>query len=396
MSADGRNAGLPTYNQWTVQIQASRVKAYACPSDFTNVDSLKGFSSYSQNGQVFRVNYVGWTNGLTKYPAGIPDGTSNTVMYSEKIARFNNSLGSEPYQDNYWPDWGPITASNDVGDPTGLAFGSPQASVRAAEAQGVAQSGRPSSAIRLSSQRCSTEAFGASRQVLVSRPGGPRILRTVAKPSAATGEPNRSPHMPRDDHSDHRVLLPETSNVAFPAILRCSILCAVALLFVVLSGCGRSPRTVSGKVSYQGKNLKGGSVAFVSTEGLPSGTGTINEDGTYEIRDVKSGKYRIAVDTESLLPSREANPYGKGSMKMPNKEESPSGPPPGAQIPEGYKPSSAADADATQKNNVKRYVKIPPAIQQARRIRARIHGGRRSPDSRHRTQMTASPGSVSC
>jgi len=146
---------------------------------------------------------------------------------------------------------------------------------------------------------------------------------------------------------------------AFPAILRCSILCAVALLFVALSGCGRSPGTVSGKVTYQGKNLKGGGVTFISAEGQPSGSAKINEDGTYEVRDIRSGKYRIAVETESLLPQRDANAqYGKGAVKAPAGKNM--GPPSDAQIPEGYKPSSAADADATQKNNAKRYVKIPP------------------------------------
>jgi len=143
---DDRNNYLPTYSQWTSQVQNSRVKAYICPSDYTNTDARKARSSYSQNGQIFRVNYPnGWSNGLTRYPAGLPDGTSNTVMYSEKVSLCDNSLGSEPYNDNYWPDWGPIVASNDVGDPTGLALGSPQAGVRANGASGVCQSGRPSS-----------------------------------------------------------------------------------------------------------------------------------------------------------------------------------------------------------------------------------------------------------
>jgi len=143
---DGRNGNNPTYSQWTSQIQNSRVKTYICPSDYTNNPGRPARSSYSQNGQVMRHNYAGWTPGLLmRYPAGIADGTANTVCYSEKVSLCDNSLGGEPYNDNYWPDWGPIVASGDVGDPTGPGWGGPQASVRANGAAGRCQSGKPSS-----------------------------------------------------------------------------------------------------------------------------------------------------------------------------------------------------------------------------------------------------------
>ncbi len=102
-----RNGGMQTYSQWTAPIQNSRVKSYVCPSDATNRDSLGPRSSYGPNGQLFFDNYGWGTDGLLSYPANIPDGTSSTVMYSEKVAETN----SGNYTDNYWPDWGPIMLS---------------------------------------------------------------------------------------------------------------------------------------------------------------------------------------------------------------------------------------------------------------------------------------------
>ncbi len=117
-----RNAGNPTYSQWSLPAN-SRVKAYVCPSDATNAlgtqtgnGNNQDFASYGVNGQVFRENYPpntgGWgNNSLTNFPAAIVngDGSSNTIMYTEKVAWSN----SGNYQSNYWPDWGPIEESND-------------------------------------------------------------------------------------------------------------------------------------------------------------------------------------------------------------------------------------------------------------------------------------------
>jgi prepilin-type N-terminal cleavage/methylation domain-containing protein len=116
LSADGRNSGLQTYNQWTSPIQNSHVKVYVCPSDPT-VQNVAAMSSYSANGQIFRVNYqnIGWGNtSCITYPSGIPDGTSNTVFYAEKLAFCDKDYGIWDYPQNYWPDWGPVIASSDL------------------------------------------------------------------------------------------------------------------------------------------------------------------------------------------------------------------------------------------------------------------------------------------
>jgi len=85
---DGRNGNNPTYSQWTAPIQNAYIKTYNCPMDATNYNgTLVGRTTYGINGQVFRYNYAGWTTGLTLYPAGIADGTSNTIFYTEKNSR---------------------------------------------------------------------------------------------------------------------------------------------------------------------------------------------------------------------------------------------------------------------------------------------------------------------
>lgn len=113
---DGRNANLPTYSEWTPGVQNAQVKTYTCPSDPTQTGNLVSRASYGLNGQIFFHNYNWGPPGLLSFPASIPDGTSNTIFFPEKIAECN----SGNYADNYWPDWGPILSSNQEGDPTGV------------------------------------------------------------------------------------------------------------------------------------------------------------------------------------------------------------------------------------------------------------------------------------
>jgi len=119
LSGDGRNGGLPTYNQWNAAVQQSFIKTLICPSDPTQSTQTwrGGRASYGANGQIFRHNYNGWGLSLYKFPSNISDGTSNTMFFTEKLALCSTGV----YNDNFWPDWGPIIASNDVGDPVGNA-----------------------------------------------------------------------------------------------------------------------------------------------------------------------------------------------------------------------------------------------------------------------------------
>jgi prepilin-type N-terminal cleavage/methylation domain-containing protein len=116
-----RNGGQATYSQWLVP-GGTRLKTLICPSDPTNNTSLGPRASYGVNGQLFRHNYNWGGVGLSRYPASISDGTSNTIFFTDKLAECN----SGPYPDNYWPDWGPILSSSDEGDPVGPTAPGPQ------------------------------------------------------------------------------------------------------------------------------------------------------------------------------------------------------------------------------------------------------------------------------
>jgi prepilin-type processing-associated H-X9-DG protein len=119
-----RNAFLATYYQWTASVQQSRVKTYICPSDRTNNPTqwngttYSAFSSYAQNGQVFKEGYGQWGGNYSRYPATFLDGTSNTIMYTEKLARCRcqdpPNCTIYDHHDNWWPDWGPVIASYEV------------------------------------------------------------------------------------------------------------------------------------------------------------------------------------------------------------------------------------------------------------------------------------------
>jgi prepilin-type N-terminal cleavage/methylation domain-containing protein/prepilin-type processing-associated H-X9-DG protein len=115
---DSRNGYLPTYWQWS--INGAAVKTYICPSDFTQQQNNNGsHASYGANGQVFREGY--WARNTLTYPTSMQsDGTSNTIFYTDKLAQCYNGT---VYPNNYWPDWGPVVSSSDVGDPTGPNFG---------------------------------------------------------------------------------------------------------------------------------------------------------------------------------------------------------------------------------------------------------------------------------
>src|SRR5688572_10066181 len=78
----------------------------------------------------------------------------------------------------------------------------------------------------------------------------------------------------------------------------------VLLSSLLANGCGRSSAKVSGQVFYNGELLKGGNVTFVSTEGKPSVSTHINEDGTYTLERAPTGKVKICVETESLNPKK--------------------------------------------------------------------------------------------
>jgi prepilin-type N-terminal cleavage/methylation domain-containing protein len=111
------NTGVGCY------VQNKFIKVYNCPSDPTNQQSsipsggiwAWATGSYAVNGQVFQGHR--WYTNFGRFPASIPDGTSNTIFFTEKMAVGNTTCpGNVCGGYNYWADWGPIiSATSNVG-----------------------------------------------------------------------------------------------------------------------------------------------------------------------------------------------------------------------------------------------------------------------------------------
>jgi hypothetical protein len=104
-----------------------------------------------------------------------------------------------------------------------------------------------------------------------------------------------------------------------------------------LIGCGGTQDgTLSGTVTYQGKNLKGGDVIVLAADGKMV-RAKIGADGSYTAPGVPPGEAKIGVDTGSAKPIK----LPKGA-KLP--EKGPDGQP--------YNPGIVTDKDL--------YTKLPP------------------------------------
>jgi prepilin-type processing-associated H-X9-DG protein len=117
---------VPTYSQWNGTLQGATVKSYVCPSDPTTQGGWRTQSwgstvSYGYNGNVFGISYQwGWGQGCYRFPASIPDGTSNTIFIMDKeMQSFGNSGWTPDSGVNYYPDWGPSVYSVEGGQPNG-------------------------------------------------------------------------------------------------------------------------------------------------------------------------------------------------------------------------------------------------------------------------------------
>ena len=105
----GNNGGFQTFSPFWNVLNAN-IKTYICPSDPSNVGQggwNSGLNSYAYNGQVMPVYWEGYN----RYPASIPDGTSNTIFFTEQMAACTG----------FWPDWGPSIADSAWPQPVGPA-----------------------------------------------------------------------------------------------------------------------------------------------------------------------------------------------------------------------------------------------------------------------------------
>jgi hypothetical protein len=66
---------------------------------------------------------------------------------------------------------------------------------------------------------------------------------------------------------------------------------------------------VSGKVTYKGAPLKGGTVGFVDSNGRVMGA-ALEGDGTYSIKNLPTGEYKVTVETTSIKGNQEPQGFG--------------------------------------------------------------------------------------
>ena len=88
----------------------------------------------------------------------------------------------------------------------------------------------------------------------------------------------------------------------------------LALFLGLVVGCSSStnpeaPARVSGVVTYQGKPVPGGTIAFHPVGKAPYSS-SIGADGTYEVVDLPIGEMVVTVESESVNPDRKSQSYG--------------------------------------------------------------------------------------
>jgi hypothetical protein len=110
----------------------------------------------------------------------------------------------------------------------------------------------------------------------------------------------------------------------------------LGLALVLAAGCGGSfTAPVSGKVTYKGKALPGGTVTFIHPDGRV-GYGTIHEDGTYSISAAPGGNVKCIVQTTKPIvpPPQKLAARLSGGAAKPGATVYPAGP--YVPIPEKY------------------------------------------------------------
>jgi hypothetical protein len=128
------------------------------------------------------------------------------------------------------------------------------------------------------------------------------------------------------------------------------VFCSIPLLFAII-GCSNSktPSGVSGKVTYKGEPVPGGTIAFHRTGENQGGSYpfSLKPDGTYEGTGMPAEEMIVTIDTESINPDKPKQTYsqpGQGGSPSSNYEK----------MMRERVPEAAVKSDGGK------YVKIPP------------------------------------
>ncbi|MFM8931022.1 MAG: DUF1559 domain-containing protein [Gemmataceae bacterium] len=111
-----RGGGI--YDCWDTLIPTTAIKVYNCPSDPSSTGNGKAgagdwaTTSYVYNHQVFRHD---WDSQKPRYPQTFKDGTSNTIMYAERMAQTSADPWSLDWGGNTWWEWSPKFAASVTG-----------------------------------------------------------------------------------------------------------------------------------------------------------------------------------------------------------------------------------------------------------------------------------------
>lgn len=94
-------------------------------------------------------------------------------------------------------------------------------------------------------------------------------------------------------------------NTLFPRtrLLPMGLTLLLTLPAVSLTGCGRGNKntlTVSGKVTYKGVPVSGGTISLYPVGSGNFAKGIINADGSFTFASVPPGDKRVAIETESI------------------------------------------------------------------------------------------------
>ncbi|HEY7309148.1 MAG TPA: hypothetical protein VH643_07225 [Gemmataceae bacterium] len=95
---------------------------------------------------------------------------------------------------------------------------------------------------------------------------------------------------------------------------RVRVIVGCALLLGLLAGCGGKSKkdlSLSGKVSYKGQPVTGGTLTLTPTDGgnTPPANTQIRGDGTYLIVPPALGELKVSIETESIRGRSRGTPY---------------------------------------------------------------------------------------